>query len=477
MVEEYAGVSSDEGGSLDDSEDSEDLMSSFEDDSEEDSYEDSDDEENSEEDEDDEEDEDEDNDNDDDEDDDDDDEEEFNDEIHDDTVVIEQYGTPDEFFDETGLQRHDEKGNNNSNSGSRINDLLSSKIFLVGLAACCLVLVILAIGLGVGLSMKNKKNKDKAQPIQPQGPTNAPVRMPISLPIPISLGRNVHDFEVFLKPSGDTTIYRTGASDASSETVLGNDSTTMLVQHTNFGAGSASTFALVEFEVDKERFQSIRYGSGIATLCLEHVPQNPTVLVDPSTYVTYSICLVDLGVNASVDGLKSDDDTGLTMPDNCIGGVIQDFTVGTNDVDVCIDVTDLLFSSASLEASGIKRRILRGGSSGSGGGSTQRSLILGLGKKKTNFVLMIDAPKTNLEGGASFYTSDNKDPKHSPPSLNIVGSVSGNVHNCQSFGKTKVQLCHKNTSNTHYVCRVRYQTGISLNPFWSFFIFCLSVCS
>ena len=291
----------------------------------------------------------------------------------------------------------------------------TSRKIMIGIFGFCVIVLALAIGLGVGLSRNGDKDKDEkgrdVSPILPPGPTNAPVRMPITLPNAPNIRGELEtvDVEILVEASGDTTIYRDGDSNGDANGSEG----TMLVQGGSTTSNEiSSAYSLVEFSVDTKSTELLLAESWSAIFCLEHVPNEEK----SDRNVTYSACLIEGDAPQDIESL-----TGATanylMPGDCLNYKVVNFDLKPADTKVCMDVTDAIFFSFFYGRRGLR---------GSSRGSNQRSLE---GSQK-NLVMMIDYLGPLEEASDRFFTSNNEGPESSP-SLTIKGKEN---KDCETIG-------------------------------------------
>ena len=322
------------------------------------------------------------------------------------------------------------------------------KTLAIVLAVACLVLVVLAIGLGAGLAVRSRSksnsgketdNKDgnNSEGLEDVGsillapPTDAPARMPVSLP-PIDGDADnavLVDVEVVLASYADTTVYRDGTLSSSSN----GDEATMLVQNGSPGNPELpSAYSLVQFRNDAVDGDDVV--GGTATFCLEHVPTDGA----SDRVVTYSVCVLaggpGGGASADVESLTGDT-ANYRMPDDCLEQKLVEFGVRPADTEVCMDVSPLVFGSGKRKAGARHhQRALRGREGHSGGLQRARGLqapgaaAADDDDDDTIITMMIDNLVPSDEPGDRFVTS-NGDPDQMP-SLSITGKQ---LVECQSI--------------------------------------------
>jgi len=307
------------------------------------------------------------------------------------------------------------------NKGALLNEGLNAKkpptghanrikpIQIILLSVCCLVLIIVAIGLGVGLSLKDDTDDpavtaaqvNTIRPMTPSAPTNPPVRLPISFSDDDDDSTlALVDLEVIVPSTAETTIYRDGSFQDSTN----GEENTILVQNGSPGDPEiAAAYSLVELSIDANEIKNIKDAS--AEFCLEHVPND-----EPSDRIlTYSVCLL-IPTTDGEDSIETM--TGATanyeMPNDCVDKKVVDFDVKPTDTTICMDVTSLIFGSASTSV-----RTLRGD------GLNNDQIIRRSLQEKLSAIMMIDNLVQSDEPGDRFYTN-NKGTK-SLPTLFIEG--------------------------------------------------------
>lgn len=233
-------------------------------------------------------------------------------------------------------------------------------MLLIAAAVACLAAIILAVGLGVGLTRDNDDDGPAPTPSPtpaPVSPTNPPTRIsittapadpteaPNTTAAPTGTGSPPPGVAIATS-SADNTIYRDGLLVGDSN----GDRDFMLVQNTpsSDAINLPNAYALVQFTFNETEYpwfmrDEIAIQNPTATLCMVHINNVDDV---GERSINYDACLLP-PTPLDVAALTGND-VNYTIPDDCVGGKVATFAVGSDSSEVCFDVTGLMFDTPDI---------------------------------------------------------------------------------------------------------------------------------